>query len=199
MQTAFNSFNRKLHIHLGLCLLFFIWCFSLSGLILNHGWKFASFWEERKESMVDFTIPPAALDRTVAEASVLKYLGIRGELQDRKRVDELLEFRVVSPGRVSDIHVDLNSGMGTLKILQYNFWGKLRTLHTFNGLNKEIPSQSPHWLMTNVWRFTMDAIALGLITICLTSWMMWFKIRKEYKLGYIFVFAGFAIAFYFIF
>ena len=58
-----QNFNKKLHIYLGLFLVFFIWLFSLSGLILNHGnWKFASFWEERLENKIDFKIHTSVLE-----------------------------------------------------------------------------------------------------------------------------------------
>ena len=110
----------------------------------------------------------------------------------------MLEFRVQSPGIVRDIRVDLGTGAGTEKTLKYNVWGKLRTLHTFNGMNREKPSQPPNWLITNLWRYTMDGIALGLIIICISSWIMWYKIRKEYTWGYIILICSFVIAGYFL-
>ena len=52
-----NYWSRKFHIHLALFLLLFIWLFSFSGLLLNHGkWKFASFWDERKEKITKSSI-----------------------------------------------------------------------------------------------------------------------------------------------
>src|SRR6266436_6271468 len=48
-ETA-EIWNRKLHYYLGLYLLFFVWLFTFSGLLLNHSsWKFAEFWRNRKE------------------------------------------------------------------------------------------------------------------------------------------------------
>ena len=155
-SNTFNNFNRRLHIHLGLVLLFFIWLFSLSGLILNHGnWKFTSFWEERKESKTEFTLPKSALDKPEVENQVLKFLKINGEVQQIKRTPELLIFQIQSPGIAREVRIDLKTGAGNQKVLKYNFWGKLRTLHTFNGMNKENPSQSPDWLAANIWRFTI--------------------------------------------
>jgi len=194
----YPKFNRRLHIHLGLLLLLFIWLFSLSGLILNHSsWKFASFWDERQERKIDFAVPLSALTDPDPEAGVMEFLKISGEVHHQKRTSELLEFRVESPGTVSDISVDLTTGSGTQKVLKYNIWGKWRTLHTFNGMNKENPSQSPNWLIANIWRFAMDGIAIGLIIICLSSWIMWYNVRREYKLGYIILASSFAVASYF--
>lgn len=195
-----HDLSRKLHIHLGLLLLIFIWLFSLTGLILNHGnWKFASFWEEREESIINFTVPDSVLKNPSPEARAMKLLKISGEVQPQLKTSEILEFRVQSPGIVNDIHINLANGSGTKKVLKYNMWGKLRTLHTFNGMNKENPSQSPNWVITNIWRFAMDAIAIGLIIICVSSWMMWYQVRKEYKMGYVILISSVITAGYFIF
>lgn len=198
-HTDWENINRKLHIHLGLLLLFFIWLFSFSGLILNHGgWKFTSFWEEREETKIDFTVPLALLDHPEPERIVMDFLKLSGEMQSMQQTSELLEFRVHSPGWVNDVKVDLLSGLGSKKTLRYNAWGKLRTLHTFNGMNKENISQTPNWWITNIWRFTMDGIAVGLMIICLSSWIMWYKIRKEFRMGIVVLAGSLLVAGYFI-
>src|SRR6267142_4806699 len=121
----YPKFNRRLHIHLGLLLLLFIWLFSLSGLILNHGnWKFASFWDQRQETKIDFTVPLSALSHSDPESTVMEFLNISGEVQGQQRTAEMLEFRVQSPGIVRDVHIDLTTGSGTEKVLKYNMWGK---------------------------------------------------------------------------
>lgn len=197
---AFADLNRKLHIHLGLLTLIFIWLFSLSGLILNHGgWKFTSFWEEREESKVDFTIPLSMLQSQQPEMNIMNFLKLSGEMQPLQHTAEIIEFRVHSPGYVNDIHIDLTHGTGSRKMLRYNVWGKLRTLHTFNGMNKENLSQTPNWLITNLWRFAMDGIAIALIIICVSSWIMWYKIRKEYKMGALILVTSCIVAAYFVF
>ena len=44
-----EAWNRRLHFYLGLYLLFFIWLFALTGLLLNHPkWSFADFWPMRR-------------------------------------------------------------------------------------------------------------------------------------------------------
>lgn len=200
MKLTFDTLNRKLHIHLGLFLLLFIWLFSLSGLILNHGsWKFASFWDEREEVNVDFTLPLSALALPDVKSEVMRFLDVKGEVQGVSSSSENLKFRITAPGIVRDVNVDLKTGIGTIKVLKFNFWGKFRTLHTFNGIDKGNPLASPNWLVANIWRYAMDAIALGLILICISSWMMWYKIRKEYRFGLLTLITGFAIAGYFVF
>ena len=55
-KSGFIKWNLKIHIYLGLCLLFFIVLIGFSGLLLNHHWEFAKFWENRKEIKYDKTI-----------------------------------------------------------------------------------------------------------------------------------------------
>ena len=49
--AGFERWNRKLHFYAGLFLLFFMWLFAFSGLVLNHPtWSFAESWTNRKET-----------------------------------------------------------------------------------------------------------------------------------------------------
>jgi len=75
-----ERWNRKIHHYLGLYLLFFIWLFALSGLLLNNsGWKFFEFWEKRKESAQEHTITTPSVGSDLAQANALmRQLGLRG-------------------------------------------------------------------------------------------------------------------------
>ncbi len=194
-----QSVSRRLHIHLGLLLLFFIWLFSFTGLLLNHGnWKFASFWDERQESLIEFVIPPALL-KSADHRAILGFLKINGEVEIQPGSENSLRLRIYSPGVVRDMEINMLSGEGNAKVIRFNKWGKLRTLHTFNGISRENLSPNPHWWITNVWRYSMDAIAIGLIIICLTSWIMWYNVRKDYKFGFLILIASFLWVAYFLY
>ena len=193
--------NRRLHIYVGLFLVLFIWLFSFSGLLLNHGdWKFTSFWDERKENTTERAVSlPAGLDSLEKLKSILSQLKISGEVNNVRMTSDSVDFSVSYPGHVSNIHADFKRGVGIQKELSYNIWGKIRTLHTFNGANRDHPDVEPNWLLTRVWRFSMDAVALGLIFLSFSSWIMWYKIKHNYLWGYLALIAGFALAAYFLF
>lgn len=195
------NFNREMHIYLGLFLLLFIWLFFISGLIINHGgWKFASFYEQRKECKTDFTFPVTSVnDNPELVSQVLAQLRIAGEVENLLIKNGSIDFRVHSPGIVRDIHINSKSSDGTLKEMKYNFWGKLKTLHLFNGVDKTNPSKTPNWIITKIWRFTMDITAIILIILCVGSWVMWYKVRLDYRFGYIMIACGFIVSGYFIF
>ena len=206
MKNPFSTdniiyWNRKFHIYIGLFLVFFILFFSLSGLLLNHSqWKFASFWKERNETKI---ITPVTIrvnpDSVVFLHDFMKQLNISGEISNVSLTPDSINFRVMKPGTIQDIHVDFKSSMSYQKTIGFNWWGKLRILHTFNGSDKLNPGAQPNWLATHMWRLSMDTIALGLIFLCLGGWIMWYKIRKDYSIGLIVLILGIAGAVFFIF
>ena len=136
--------NRKLHIHLGLFLLLFIWLFSFSGLLLNHSdWKFASFWDERNEKkLVSSLTVPADLDSVAIVIHIMHQLKISGEISDVKINKDSIDFRAEVPGHIKNIHVDFKKGLATQNEIKFNVWGIIRTMHTFNGVNKNVINQN---------------------------------------------------------
>ena len=104
----------------------------------------------------------------------------------------------MKPGTIHDIQVDLSSGRCVRKDLVYNWWGKMRTLHTFNGSNKQNPELQPNWLMTGAWRLTMDLVAIGMIFLCLSGCIMWYKVRRKYPYGLFILLTGIGGAIFFI-
>jgi hypothetical protein len=89
--------------------------------------------------------------------------------------------------------------MSDQKKIVFNWWGKMRVLHTFNGSDKMDPGVRPNWPETRIWRLSMDVIALGLIFLCISSWIMWYEIRKNYSAGVIVLILGIAGAIFLIF
>jgi uncharacterized protein len=196
-----GRWNRKFHIYIGLFLIFSILFFSFSGLILNHGrWEFTSFWKERKETKTEMQIAiPANRDSVSLIQYFKKQLNIAGEISNVKLTSERMNFRVVKPGEVSEINIDFRSSTCVSNVIKFNWWGKIRTLHTFNGSDKNRPAIRPNWIITNVWRLVMDTTAIGLIILCITGWIMWFGVRKKFPAGLLILALGFAGAIFFVF
>ncbi len=135
-----NYWSRKIHIHLGLFLLLFIWLFSLSGLLLNHRkWEISNFYEKRKESKIISHIQiPGSRDSVTVLRNIVSQLKLKGEITDVKNWPDSIRFRVSVPGHVSNIHVNYKTAVCTRTELKYDLAGKIQTLHTFNGVNKTI-------------------------------------------------------------
>src|SRR5437773_11143770 len=105
----FETWNRKVHYYLGLFFLFFLWLFSLSGLLLNHGsWRIAETANKRIERRYERTITAPTGDSDLARAKdVLQQLGLTGEidLPATPQTPGHLDFQVARPKDASQIKV----------------------------------------------------------------------------------------------
>ena len=194
LTDTFEVWNRKLHYYLGLYLLFFVWLFALSGLLLNHSsWKFAEFWSNRKETTYErqITAPVPASDLVQAN-DLMRQLDLTGEVEwtATRNNSSRLDFRVTRPGHIFEINTDLEQKRATVKRTDLNAWGVMRLLHTFTGVRMNDSRNERDWILTSVWAFAMDAVAAGLILMVLSSLYMWYELPQKRRLGAIILSLG---------
>ena len=188
-RDAFDSFlvwNRRLHFYLGLYLLFFIWLFAFTGLLLNHPrWQFAQFWPTRVQSATETTVAVvAAANDSDRARDVMEELGIAGEVQwpAAQPANGPFTFQVNRPGLSLDVKADLRTGRATVQRTELNGWGVIHALHTFTGAPATDLRNRRDWTLTTVWALSMDAVAAGLIVMVVGSYVMWFRLRSK-RLG----------------
>jgi hypothetical protein len=187
LPEACKRWNRKLHYYLGLYLLFFVWLFSFTGLLLNHSqWKFAEFWDSRRQTSDEREIAAPSADGDLAQArDLMRQLGIRGEIEwttTRKNTNRF-DFRVSRPGQIYEIKADFARKKAAVQRIDLNTWGVIRILHTFTGVRTDDSRNGRDWILTSVWAWTMDAVAVGLILMVLSSYYMWLELPQKRKLG----------------
>src|SRR5438477_2291599 len=184
-RARFEHWNRKLHFYAGLFLLFFMWLFAVSGLLLNHPtWSFAESWNNRKERHYEreMTVPGPEVKGDLGQArEILGPLGIEGEiLWTTTRTDaNLFDFQVRRPGHFFFIKADFAKKRVNVRQSDVNLWGVIKVLHTFTGVQMDDPRNSRDWALTSLWAFSMDAVAAGLIFMVLSSFYMWFKLPQK--------------------
>ena len=188
-RGAFDSFlvwNRRVHYYLGLYLLFFIWLFAFTGLLLNHPrWQFAQFWPNRILSTTEQTLESVTAVADIDRArDVMRQLNIDGEVQwpATQPPNGPFTFQVSRPGLVVDVRADLPAGRATVQRTQMNAWGVMHVLHTFTGAPAADSRNRRDWTLTTLWALSMDAVAAGLIVMVLGSYVMWFRLRNK-RLG----------------
>jgi hypothetical protein len=187
--TRCERWNRKLHFYAGLFLLFFMWLFAFTGLLLNHpAWNFAEFWPNRKELNYERQITPLTSDLKgdLAQATeILRQLAIEGEiLWTTTRADpNQFDFQVRRPGHYFFIKADLATNRVSVRQADVNIWGIIKVLHAFTGVQIDDPRQSRDWALTTMWAFSMDAVAVGLIFMVLSSLYMWWELPPKRRLG----------------
>lgn len=194
MPSSVELWSRRLHTHIGLFLLFFLWLFTLSGIVLNHPkWRFAEFWSVRSEISRELRIVPLTDTGGLAVCrDLLQQMGIRGEISGRihTSVPTLIAFRVVRPGDIYDITAHLDTGLATVRQIHLNGWGVVNMLHSFSGVRRSDPSLHQNWWATDIWRLSMDVLSVGLILIVLSGICLWF-IKARFRLwGTVALFLG---------
>jgi hypothetical protein len=70
----------------------------------------------------------------------------------------------------------------------------MRLLHTFTGVRMNDSRNERDWILTFLWAFAMDAVALGLILMVLSSFYMWYELPQKRRIGAIVLSLGFVSA-----
>ena len=189
LRAAFERWNRKLHFYSGLFLLFFLWLFALSGLLLNHpAWTFHEHWKNRQETTYERPIAaprPDSLGDLAQARDIMRQLGITGDiLWTTTRTDPgLLDFQVRRPGHFFFIKANWIQGSATVRQADVNLWGIMKFLHVFTGNVADDPRNQRDWALTYLWAYSMDAVAAGLIFMVLSSLYMWLQLPRKRRSG----------------
>ena len=189
LRVGFERWNRKLHFYSGLFLIFFLWLFAFTGLLLNHPtWTFHDYWSNRKQTSYERAIKAPAPDATgdLAQAQdIMKQLSIEGDiLWTTTRTDaSQLDFQVRRPGHFFFIKANWTQGSATVRQADVNLWGVMKVLHVFDGNVADDPRNGRDWALTTLWAYSMDAVAAGLIFMILSSVYMWLQLPAKRRLG----------------
>ncbi|MEO6035405.1 MAG: PepSY-associated TM helix domain-containing protein, partial [Verrucomicrobiota bacterium] len=184
-RAKFERWNRKLHFYAGLFLLFFMWLFAFTGLLLNHPtWSFPESWNNRKESnfVREITALPIEVKGDLGQArAIMRQVGIEGDiLWTTTRTDpNQFDFQARRPGHFFYLKADLRQKRVTVRQADVNLWGVIKVLHVFSGASIDDPRQSRDWTLTTLWAFSMDAVAAGLIFMVLSSLYMWLELPQK--------------------
>ncbi len=129
-KNGLIKWNQKIHIYLGLFLLFFIWLFGFSGLLLNHHWEFAKSWEKRKETSYEKTIQISKdRDGYTLVHEIMNGLNLNGSIHNPKFSGDstLFNFIISKPGTRYDVQAYLNDGEILVKETKLDKWEVMRS------------------------------------------------------------------------
>ncbi len=81
-RARLELWNRRLHFYLGLVFLLFLWLFSLTGLLLNHGtWRIAQAANQRHETRFEQSVrQPVGATALARAQDVMQQLHLVGEI-----------------------------------------------------------------------------------------------------------------------
>jgi hypothetical protein len=198
-----DLWNRRLHFYFGLYLLFFIWLFAASGLLLNHmRWPSGNFWARRKQEKAEQMVRLAAGVSDIEQAkNLMRQLDLAGEIEwlaPRQRPGRF-EFRVARPGRILTIDADTSTGVASIERIQVNGWGVMNALHSFTGVRAGRPEAVRDWWLTRVWSFSMDVVCAGIVFTVLSGYWMWYRSGRRRAPGLAALAAGLFLCGYLLF
>ena len=189
LRIRLERWNRRLHYYAGLFLLFFLWLFAVTGLVLNHPtWGFPESWSKRKDTNTEHVLTPLGPDlrSDLAQAQeIMRQLHVEGEIlwtTPRTNASQF-DFQVRRPGHFYFIKADLTQSRVALRHSEVNLWGVMKALHVFSGVSLDDSRQSRDWRLTWVWAFCLDAVAAGLIFVVLSSLYMWWERPEKRRSG----------------
>ena len=189
LRVNLERWNRKLHFYSGLFLIFFLWLFAFTGLLLNHPtWAFHEHWKDRTETNYERAIQapaPETIGDLAQAQDIMRQLEIKGDiLWTTTRTDaSQLEFQVRRPGHFFFIKANWTQGSATVRQADVNLWGIMKALHVFDGNVTDDPRNVRDWTLTYLWAYSMDAVAVGLIFMVLSSIYMWLQLPPKRLLG----------------
>ena len=190
---TFELWNRRLHYYAGLYFVFFLWLFSLTGLMLNHQQWFTDLYDRHEVSYDPEIQTPAGETREEQTIDLMRQLNLRGEIDwPASQPVGHIDFQVSRPNGAAQVRVDLNAKHAYVKEFKNSRLHAFQILHTFSGSRFNQPLSRRDWSMTSVWVFAMDALAMGLIIMVLGSYYMWWRLKTRKALGVATLAAGFA-------
>jgi hypothetical protein len=194
VNVGLEVWNRKLHYYLGLYFIFFLWLFSLTGLMLNHQQWFTGLYDRHEVSYDPEIRTPFGVTRAEQTFDVMRQLNLRGEV-DWPATQPVghIDFNISRPDGSARVRVDLNAKQAYVKEFKNGHFHAFQIFHTFSGSRFNQPESARDWAATGIWVFAMDALAAGLIVMVLGSYYMWWRLKKRKSLGLIVLTAGFAI------
>lgn len=199
---AGHAWTQRVHTWLGLYFLAFLWLFAASGLLLNHGWRFAEFWPQRQESSRERLVtPPVGATDLLRAQDLMRQLGLVGEIEwTAARPDPgRFDFRVRRPGYTVDVRVDGERRVAVLREIRVNGWGVFRALHTFSGTRAGDPAAVRDWWLTKLWSLAMDALAAGLGLLVVTGLVLGLSRPEQRRGGALALGLGVAVCGFFVF
>ena len=121
----------------------------------------------------------------------MRQLDIDGEIQWAAQQSGPFAFQASRPGLVVEVKADLEQGRATVQRNQLNAWGVMHLLHTFTGVRAGDARNGRDWTLTTVWALSMDAVAIGLIVMVFSSYVMWYRLRTKRLGGAVALLIGF--------
>ena len=187
--------TRDLHLYLGLFISPLVLVFSLSVILLVHGWAPAASPESAVRTVTDLSLP-AGLERltgrdlVIALRPVLDAIGVKGEVDFIRAIprEHSLVIPVHVPGRDTSVNINLESRSAEIATRSDGWRGALVYLHKMPGQhNANIRVNSA---FMRFWKWFADATVCLILFLTVSGVYLWVALRAERRVGLGLIAAG---------
>jgi hypothetical protein len=176
------DWTRRLHFYFGLFVSPFILIFSVSTIMLNHGWQ-------PVPQEFTYTVP-LPIDESLKGAQLVSQLtsqlNLRGEIIGNGVVrDNKTMIVVMRPGATRRIVVDTKARQAEVTLRTFGFLDTMRYLHMNPG-----PHKPTRWIFGKLWGWVADTTVYLTLFLTVSGVFMWLVLKSERRLGLLALGAG---------
>jgi hypothetical protein len=178
----FYDWTRLLHFYFGLFISPFLVIFSVSTIMLNHGWKPVP---QELVSTVSVQIDES-LKGAQLVSDLTRQLDLRGEVVGNGKLrDNKTSFFVMRPGATRRVVVDMATRQAEITFKTFGFFDTLRYLHMNPG-----PHKPSNWFFGKMWGWLADTTVYLTLFLTVSGIYMWVVLKAERRIGLLALGAG---------
>lgn len=183
--------TRDLHLYIGLFLSPFVLVYAISAIVINHAvlpWG-GRTGDDLARRTVRVVVPDVD-DGLKAAKAVQRQIGVRGEVGwiSRSAEEGRLSFPIETPGRLTNVGVDLATGVATVEERETGAWDAAVQLHKLPGPHNV--KLRGNWVFTRAWGWLADATVYLLLFLTASGIYLWLVLKAERRAGLLFLGAG---------
>ena len=183
--------TRDLHLYAGLFASPFVLVYAVSVILLTHAYL---PWGGRDAPPADTRTVRVSVrdeaDGLAVARQVREQIGVRGEIGfvGRRPGSTRLSFPIETPGRVTEVRVDLSTGVATVEQKTTGVWDATIYLHKMPGPHNA--TIRGNWVFTRLWGWLADATVYLLLFLSATGIYLWTVLKAQRRAGLLFLGAG---------
>ena len=187
--------TRDLHLYLGLFISPFVLVFSLSVILLVHGWVPAASPEPAVRTVTGLSLPEGlerlkGRDLVNALRPVLDAIGVKGEVDFIRAIprEHCLVIPVHFPGRDTSVSINWEKRSANIATRSDGWRGALIYLHKMPGQHNA--SVRVNSLFMRLWKWFADATVYLILFLTVSGVYLWTALRAERRIGLGLIAAG---------
>jgi hypothetical protein len=182
ISNKLYNWTRRLHFYFGLFISPFLVIFSVSTILLNHGWKSVP-----QESVSTASVRiVGALQGAQLVSDLASQLELRGEIVGNGMVrDSKTTFFVMRPGVSRRVVVNTETGEAEITFKSFGFLDTMRYLHMHPG-----PHKPANWFFGKMWGWLADTTVYLTLFLTVSGIYLWVVLKAERRTGLIAFGAG---------